>query len=102
MRDTVEWQLHPVERPACLHDRHVECLAVVGDDGVGAVEKIGNRREQRPLTGVTGQEKLAYLKSAEVEVAAADEKGQRSGAARQTCSLEVDEDGALERCVRGQ
>ena len=94
VRHAVERHLHAVEEPARLHHRHVERLAVVGDDQIGVVEELGDRGEQRALGRVAGQQELPDLKRAEVEVAAADEERHRAGAAAQAGRFEVDEDRA--------
>ena len=89
-----ERRWYAVEQPACFHDRQVERLAVVGHEAARAGNRVGDRREQRALGGVRRQQKLMDLESAEIEVAAADEKCDRSGAAAQSCRLDVQEDRA--------
>ena len=81
-----------MEQPARLHHRHIEGLAVVGHQQVGLVEEIGDRGEERALGAVAREQELADLEGAAVEVAAADEKGDRARAAAQAGRLEVDED----------
>ena len=69
VRDAVERQLHPMEHPPRLHHRHVERLAVVGDDQIHALEKLCDRGKQRPFGGMAGEQELADLERAEIEEA---------------------------------
>ena len=89
-----------MKQPARLHHRDVEGLAVVGDDEVRVLEELRDRGEQRALAGVAGEEELAHLECAEVEVSATDEEGDRAGAAAQAGGFEIDEHRAPWRQLR--
>ena len=49
VRQLVEGRRQPLKRPARLHHRHIERLAVVGDDGAAVFEQVGHRRQHRAL-----------------------------------------------------
>src|SRR4051812_1788330 len=91
-----------MEQPARLHHGHVERLAVVGHDQIGRVEEVGNRGEECPLRRIAGQQKLADLKRAKIEVSAADEECNSTRSAAQSGRLEIDEHGPSESTDRGQ
>ena len=65
VRHFVQRRRHAMEGPARFHHRHVEGLAVVGDDQIGLVEQLRGRREQRPLRVEAAQEELPDLERAE-------------------------------------
>ena len=91
----VERHAHPVEHPARFHDRHVERLAVVGDERRRGVEELGDRVEQRALARHSWSAGTAGPGTRPVEPAAPDEKRDRAGAAAEPGGLEVDEERAV-------
>ena len=90
-----------MKRPARLHQRHVEALAVVGDDQACGVEDSRQRFEHRALAARTIQEELPDPKSPVLEPAAADEKRERAGATTEAGGLDVEEDDAVSPAIDG-
>ena len=97
---SIERHLHAMEHPPRLHHRHVERLAVVGDEESAPSKHSATARQQRALGGIAGEQELPDLERAEIEAAAADQERDRPGAAAQAGCFEIDEQRARQSGAR--
>ena len=78
---------------AAFEKRHVELLAVEGDDGVEAFEIAFHRADEGSLLVEVAHEVLANHEGLALDEADGDEEGRGAGAAREPGGLSVDERG---------
>ena len=101
VRQLVPRRAQAVERPPRLHHRHVEGPAVVGDqDRRLGPRPFADRADQRPLGGEAREHELADQEAAVLAgQRAADQEGDRAGAAGQPRRLQIQVQDARPRRV---
>ena len=89
-----EGEAVPVQAEARVEERHVEHLAVEGDEAVEAPQLLGERVEERRLLVVVPHEVLPHAEALAVHPADADQEGRGARPPGEARRLGVEEDGA--------
>ena len=100
VRHLRERRLEAVELVARLDERHVEGPAVEGHQAVEALRQRRERVEQLAFGLVAAEEELPRVEAVGVEEPAADQEGERPGAAAEARGLEVEEQQRPDRSER--